>query len=148
MTRVVVGCSVIAILAVVLAGCVAAPRFTSSKPAPPPSYGTVEMSQEGVASYYAEEFNGRMTSSGEKYDMNQLTAAHRTLPFNTRVRVTNESSGQSVVVRINDRGPFKNDRIIDLSLAAAKAISLITTGTAMVRLEVLSLGDTTARTSP
>jgi rare lipoprotein A len=106
------------------------------------------MSQEGVASYYAEEFNGRMTSSGEKYDMNQLTAAHRTLPFNTRVRVTNESSGQSVVVRINDRGPFKNDRIIDLSLAAAKAISLITTGTAMVRLEVLSLGDTTARTSP
>jgi len=136
------------VVSVVFAGCIAAPRFTSSKPAPSPANGTVEMTEEGVASYYAEEFNGRMTSSGEKYDMNQMTAAHRTLPFNTRVRVTNESSGQSVVVRINDRGPFKNDRIIDLSLAAAKSISLITTGTAMVRLEVLSLGDTTARTLP
>ncbi|HUL42886.1 MAG TPA: septal ring lytic transglycosylase RlpA family protein [Bacteroidota bacterium] len=133
-----------------LAGCIASPRFTLSKPPlnPAPPSGNFAMSEEGVASYYADEFNGRMTSSGEKYDMNQMTAAHRTLPFNTRVRVTNESSGQSVVVRINDRGPFKGDRIIDLSLAAAKAISLITTGTGMVRLEVLSLGDTTARTSP
>ena len=71
-----------------------------------------------------------------------MTAAHRTLPFNSRVRVTNKETGQSVIVRINDRGPFKSDRVIDLSLAAAKALSLITHGTAGVRLEVVRLGDT------
>jgi rare lipoprotein A len=124
-----------------MTGCIASPRFTSAKaPAAPGEYAMVE---EGVASYYAEEFNGRTTSNGERYDMNQMTAAHRTLPFNTRVRVTNKSTGQSIVVRINDRGPFKDDRIIDLSLAGAKALSLISTGTAPVRLEVLQAGEAT-----
>jgi len=101
------------------------------------------MVEEGVASYYADEFNGRTTANGERYDMQQMTAAHRTLPFNTRVRVTNKTTGQSIVVRINDRGPFKDDRIIDLSLAGAKALSLIGTGTAPVRLDVLELGEAT-----
>lgn len=106
------------------------------------------MNEEGVASYYAEEFNGRKTSNGETYDMNQMTAAHRTLPFNSHVRVINTSTGKSVVVRINDRGPFKDNRIIDLSLAAAKTLELIGSGTANVRLEVIDLGDTTLMRKP
>jgi rare lipoprotein A len=104
---------------------------------------THDQQEEGVASYYAEEFNGRQTSNGETYDMNAMTAAHRTLPFNSKVQVTNLVSGKSVVVRINDRGPFKSDRIIDLSLAAAKAIEMIGTGTAKVRLDVIAFGDST-----
>ncbi|HMD14730.1 MAG TPA: septal ring lytic transglycosylase RlpA family protein [Bacteroidota bacterium] len=135
------------ICAFLLIGCVASPRFTSAKFS---SAGENEMLtvEEGVASYYADEFNGRITSNGEKYDMNQLTAAHRTLPFNSRVRVTNTDNGQSVIVRINDRGPFKDDRIIDLSLAAAKAISLITAGTAHVRLEVIERGESPSSIKP
>ena len=82
----------------------------------PPPLATVTTSyvEEGIGSYYAEEFNGRKTSNGEVYDMHQMTAAHRTLPFGTLVRVTNTSSGKSVVVRINDRLP-RRDRLIDLS---------------------------------
>jgi rare lipoprotein A len=98
-------------------------------------------SEEGMASYYAEEFNGRKTSNGETYDMNEMTAAHRTLPFNARVKVTNVVTGKSVIVRINDRGPFKDNRIIDLSLAAAKSIEVVGNGTAKVRLELVSGGD-------
>jgi rare lipoprotein A len=93
--------------------------------------------QTGVASYYAHEFHGRKTASGERYNMNGLTAAHKTLPFNTRVKVTNLSNDKSVVVRINDRGPFKKGRIIDLSLAAAKKIDLIGPGSAKVRIEIV-----------
>jgi rare lipoprotein A len=93
--------------------------------------------QEGVASYYAEEFNGRQTANGETFDMNDLTAAHQTLPFNTRVRVENQGNGKCIVVRINDRGPYKKDRIIDLSLAGAKSIGLIGSGSANVKLFLL-----------
>ena len=129
-------------IALSLAGCVSSPRFTSARAHPPDAGGQYSPSEEGMASYYADEFNGRQTSNGEVYDMNELTAAHRTLPFNTTVMVTNTLTGRSVVVRINDRGPFKDDRIIDLSLAAAKALELIGNGTAPVRLEVLQFGDT------
>jgi rare lipoprotein A len=90
-----------------------------------------------VASYYARKFNGRKTASGERYDMHDLTAAHPTLPFDTRVRVTNLSNNLSVVVRVNDRGPFKKSRIIDISYAAAVKIGLIVKGTAKVRVEVV-----------
>ena len=129
---------------IVLEGCVSSPRFTFSKEADssPSSSGEFLLKEEGVASYYAEEFNGRITSDGEIYDMHQFTAAHRTLPFNTKVRVTNTENGKNVIVRINDRGPFKNDRIIDLSLSAAKSIDMIGNGTANVRLQVIELGDT------
>jgi rare lipoprotein A len=96
----------------------------------------------GMASYYADEFHGRTTANGETYDMHALTAAHRTLPFNTRLRVTNLENRRSVTVRVNDRGPFKDDRIIDLSLAAAEAIGLIANGTARVSIDVLELGST------
>jgi rare lipoprotein A len=93
--------------------------------------------QTGMASYYAKEFDGRTTANGERFDLHDLTAAHQTLPFNTRVRVTNLSNNLSVVVRINDRGPFKKNRIIDLSFAAAEKIGLIGPGTAKVEIELI-----------
>ncbi|NJN87481.1 MAG: septal ring lytic transglycosylase RlpA family protein [Leptolyngbyaceae cyanobacterium SL_7_1] len=91
----------------------------------------------GLASWYGPGFNGRRSASGEIFNQNAMTAAHRTLPFGTRVRVTNPETGQSVVVRINDRGPFSGRRVIDLSRAAAGAIGLIPAGVAPVNLEVL-----------
>jgi rare lipoprotein A len=90
--------------------------------------------QQGMASYYK---HGKRTASGERYDPRNLTAAHRSLPFGTRVKVTNAKSGRSVVVRINDRGPFIRGRIIDLSLGAAQAIGLHRAGVAKVKIEVL-----------
>jgi len=91
----------------------------------------------GTASWYGGKFHGRRTASGETYNQNALTAAHRTLPFGTEVVVTNENTGKSVVVRINDRGPFTGGRIIDLSRQAATAIGMINSGTARVKLEVI-----------
>lgn len=92
---------------------------------------------EGLASWYGGKFHGQRTSSGEVFDTNLLTAAHRTFPFGTLVKVTNLSNDKSVIVRINDRGPFVPDRIIDLSKAAADAIGLTPMGVARVRLEVV-----------
>ena len=91
----------------------------------------------GSASWYGGQFHGRTTANGERYDMNGLTAAHRSLPFGTRVRVTNLRNGRSVTVRINDRGPYVGKRIIDLSRGAAQAVNMIRMGVALVRLEVL-----------
>jgi rare lipoprotein A len=97
--------------------------------------------QEGNASWYGPPFHGRRSSNGEVYDMNKLTAAHRTMAFNTMVRVTNLSNGKSVVVRITDRGPFVENRIIDLSRAAAQTIDSIGPGVVPVRLVVVSGND-------
>ena len=91
----------------------------------------------GLASHYARRFEGRRTASGEPYDERELTGAHRTLPFGTRVRVTNLSNHRSVVVRINDRGPFRKGRIIDLSRRAARDLGFLREGMARVRLEAL-----------
>jgi rare lipoprotein A len=95
----------------------------------------------GEASYYAARFQGRPTASGERFDNGQLTAAHRTLPFGTKVRVTNLSNGRSVVVRVNDRGPYARGRIIDLSQAAARRIDMVRAGVARVRVEPLGSGN-------
>ena len=95
----------------------------------------------GRASWYGPKFHGRLTSNGETYNMYDMTAAHKTLPMNTIVRVTNEENGKSTVVRINDRGPFVESRIIDLSKKAASNIGMIGTGTAPVRLEILGFAD-------
>lgn len=97
-----------------------------------------EYTEQGVASWYGAPFNGRRTSNGEVYDMYQLTAAHRTLPFNAVVRVTNLGNGKQVNVRINDRGPFVANRVIDLSYSAALAIGIVGPGTAEVRLDVMA----------
>jgi rare lipoprotein A len=127
----------------VAAGCgVTSPRFaTREKPPAPKSAPPASTELSGIASYYADDFHGRKTANGEVYNMHDLTAAHRTLPFNTRVKVTNLDTNMSVVVRINDRGPFKDDRVIDLSLGAAKKIGLIPAGTGPVKLEVLAAAD-------
>jgi rare lipoprotein A len=128
-----------AVLALLSLSCgTGVPRFTP-RPAPEPvRYEAGELPLSGVASYYADEFHGRTTANGEVYDMHALTAAHPALPFNTKLRVTNLMNGSSVVVRVNDRGPFKAGRIIDLSLEAAKRIGLIAPGTAPVSLEILA----------
>ena len=95
---------------------------------------------EGVASYYSYGFNGKKTASGEIFDKNAYTAAHREFPFGTLLRVTNLDNNKSVEVKVNDRGPFAKGRIIDLSEAAARAIGMIQTGTAEVKIEVLKWG--------
>lgn len=146
--------------AVVCIGCSSSPRFvekektggkteSNSSPTPSPepeksvrsSTGKILLTLEGVASYYAHDFHGKLTSNGETFDMNALTAAHRTFPFGTKIRVTNLENNLAVMVRVNDRGPFKEGRMIDLSLGAAKEINLVKTGTARVKLEVLEWGD-------
>jgi rare lipoprotein A (peptidoglycan hydrolase) len=90
---------------------------------------------QGEASYYGHELAGNRTASGERFNPNMLTAAHRTLPLGSKLRVTNLANGRSVIVRINDRGPFVGRRLIDLSLAAAREIGMIRSGKAQVRLE-------------
>ena len=92
----------------------------------------------GPASWYGPGFQGRKTANGERFDQNALTAAHRTLPFGTKVRVTCNQSGKSVTVRINDRGPFHGNRIIDLSKAAASRIGIVSLGVGSVKMEVLA----------
>ena len=102
----------------------------------------------GMASWYGPRFHGKKTSNGEKYDKRELTAAHKELPFNTKVLVTNLQNNKSVVVRINDRGPFVKDRIIDLSEKAAEKIDLKRKGTGYIKIQVLTPinEDPTART--
>jgi rare lipoprotein A len=96
--------------------------------------------QTGVSSWYGDDFHGRRTANGEVYNMSKLTAAHQTLPFNTLVEVTNLENNQRVLVRINDRGPFLKNRIIDLSYKAAKSIGIDRTGTANVSLKIVKPG--------
>jgi rare lipoprotein A len=118
-----------------LSGCTgSAPRFATKSD----SGASEPLLLEGTASFYADEFNGRKTSNGETYDMHALTAAHRNLPFNTLLKVTNRANGRSVVVRVNDRGPFKEGRIIDLSYEAARRLGMMEAGTALVRLEIVA----------
>jgi rare lipoprotein A len=93
--------------------------------------------ESGEASYYGAKHQGKKTASGERFDQAQLTAAHRTLPFGTQVRVTNLDNNKSVVVRINDRGPFNRKRLIDISKSAAQQLDMLKTGTAPVRVQSL-----------
>ena len=96
-------------------------------------------SEQGFASWYGAECEGNPTASGEIYDANGLTAAHRTLPFGTRIKVTNLKNERSVIVRINDRGPFVRNRFLDLSKAAARRLGLIGAGLILVRAQIVSL---------
>jgi len=111
-----------------LAGCAASPRFREPSPAGPPT---------GRASYYHDSLHGRRTASGAIYDRNALTAAHRTLPFGTVVRVKNLGNGRSVRVVVNDRGPFVRGRIIDLSRRAAEELGFVRQGLCEVSVEVI-----------
>ncbi|MEQ9199951.1 MAG: septal ring lytic transglycosylase RlpA family protein, partial [Rhodospirillales bacterium] len=94
--------------------------------------------ETGIASWYGPNFHGKDTANGERYDMDALTAAHRTLPLPSNVRVTNLENGRSIIVRVNDRGPFSKGRIIDLSRKAAMQLDMIGAGTARVRVRILS----------
>src|SRR3990170_3920862 len=96
--------------------------------------------ERGVASWYGRKFHGRQTSNGETYDMHAMTAAHKTLPLPSYVRVRNLENGRSAIVRVNDRGPFLNNRIIDLSYAAASKLGIAGTGTGLVEVEAVEPG--------
>jgi rare lipoprotein A len=143
------------LLLLVLAGaCSSRPPRVSRPPQPPPAPPTfpappptasakpIRVLGEGLASWYGVPYHGRRAANGEIYDMYKLTAAHLTLPFETIVRVTNLNNGKQTDVRITDRGPFVEDRIIDLSLAAARAIDMVAAGVVPVRLEFISGPDT------
>jgi rare lipoprotein A len=157
------GLAAILLAAIFLVGCAGRQPAANRQPAPPVQPGPEPPAEtaksdaspviptpragvpfeEGKASWYGAPFHGRQASNGEIYDMNKLTAAHRTLPFNTMVRVTNLNNGKSTTVRITDRGPFVDNRIIDLSYAAAREIESVGPGVVPVRLEILSAIDPT-----
>jgi len=117
------------LLVLALAGCGSTPKAGS-----PVARGHTE---SGLASYYGNEFQSRKTANGERFDQGRPTAAHKKLPFGTRVKVTNTQNGRSVVVRVNDRGPFVKGRIIDLSSSAFKSIASLNAGVVPVRIETL-----------
>jgi len=133
----------------VLYGCATDTQYTVNT-RPYTVYGTTyypmatadNFSETGTASWYGPKFHGKKTSSGETYDQYAYTAAHKTLPFGTRLRVTNLDNGRTTKVVVNDRGPFKSGRIIDLSRAAAQDIDMIGTGTARVRIEAIGTSGT------
>lgn len=140
------------------AACASSPRYTSERKPPskksPPSRKITPPAKRlpsikvrpgavfvGLASFYGPEFHGKLTANGEVYDMYGLTAAHRTLPLNTIIRVTNLANGKSLIVRINDRGPWIQGRMLDLSYGAALKLGFISQGTTRVRVEVIEAGD-------
>lgn len=129
-----------------LTGC----RKRSARRLPPPPVVAVRLGerQRGIASWYGHPYHGRRSASGEVYDMDQLTAAHLTLPFHTRVLVRNLDNGRSIQVRINDRGPFWEGRIIDLSREAARTIEMIGPGLANVEIEIVGLPETARAAGP
>ena len=139
----------------VLAHCSSAPRYTSGdvkkisnkKISKSPrlntksSFNKHRKTMKGVSSFYAEDFHGKLTANGEVYDMYGLTAAHKTLPLNTIVRVTNISNEKSLILRINDRGPYVKGRVLDCSYGAAKKLGFVNDGTTKVKIEVIEWGD-------
>ena len=134
--------AVVLITAIMMAEvtCSPAPKYRAERSGKHRTLRSVPTSgvyQIGEASYYADKFHGRKTANGEIFNMHAMTAAHRELAFDTKLRVTNLTNGMSVVVRINDRGPFVKGRIIDLSYGAAKKIGLVQSGITEVKLEIL-----------
>ncbi len=129
----------LSIIVMLVSSCGRRASVKSVPRAPQPSSKPLQLgdTERGIASWYGDPYHGRRAANGEVYDMNELTAAHRTMPFGTWVRVDNETNGRHVEVRITDRGPFVNDRIIDLSRRAAEEIGMIGPGTARVRLTVI-----------
>mgnify|MGYP003963180031 FL=1 len=142
------------------ASCTSAPRYSTGTPKTSSSKKSKVLSlsksssvkgrskkkshrkvMNGVSSFYAEDFHGKLTANGEVYDMNDATAAHKTLPLGTVCRVTNIANGKSLILRINDRGPYVKGRILDCSYGAAKKLDFINQGTTNVKIEVMEWGD-------
>lgn len=130
-----------------LSGCAHKRHVARATPPTPSIPSQIPATETGIASWYGHPYHGRAAADGEIYDMEKLTAAHRTLPFGTWVRVTNLGNGKTVEVRIIDRGPFIDGRIIDISHAAAQTIDMIGPGLAQVRLDILSLPAASASTN-
>tara|TARA_Y100000590_G_scaffold333905_1_gene379869 strand:- start:603 stop:1034 length:432 start_codon:yes stop_codon:yes gene_type:complete len=128
---------------ILMYSCTTSPRYTTTTI---PNVSTTKIKStkdklRGVSSWYGPKFHGNLTANGEVYDMYGVTAAHKTLPFNTVVRVKNEDNGKSIILRINDRGPYAKGRILDCSFGAAKKLGFDKIGTANVSLEIIELGD-------
>lgn len=136
-------CAVLLAALLALPGCGRKKRAPRAPAAPAPGW-----TETGIASWYGNPYHGRRTSSGEVFDMGQMTAAHRTLPFGALVKVSNLENKRTVSVRINDRGPFIEGRIIDLSRAAAKEIGLLGPGVARVRVELIGYTNPEAARQP
>ena len=146
------GFYVVLVWGIVLSHCAPSPRYRTARRGGPRDKAAIlkeddekarrrgaraGVYQIGVSSYYGKKFHGRPTANGEKFDMYALTAAHRTLSFGTKIRVTNLENGKRAIVRVNDRGPFVAGRVLDISYAAAREIDMIGTGTAMVKIEIV-----------
>jgi len=133
--------------------CTPSPRYRSnSKPAPTAtkkqkqknkklSFKKSKKVYKGISSFYGQKFHGKLTANGEIFDMYGVSAAHKEFPFNTIVRVTNKNNGKSLMIRINDRGPYVDGRILDCSFGAAKKLGFVSDGTAPVKIEILEWGD-------
>ena len=137
------------ILFFIVFSCTPSPRYTPDKTKAiikktgkkTKKYDRSKKVLKGISSYYGPKFHGKLTANGEVFDMYGLTAAHKTLPLNTIVRVTNLSNDKSLILRINDRGPYVGDRILDCSYGAAKKLDFVQSGTTDVRIEVIEWGD-------
>ena len=138
------------ILFLLLSSCTVSPRYNadSNKSLPPKTkkYNNTKATTnnrtlKGISSWYGPNFHGKLTANGEIFDMYGLTAAHKTLPLNTIIRVTNLDNGKSLILRINDRGPYIGNRILDCSLGAAKKLDFYIEGTTFVKIEIIEHGD-------
>ncbi len=126
--------------------CSNSPRYNRNKkkPARLKSNPKINKSQKvfyGISSYYGRDFHGKLTANGEVFDMYGLTAAHKTLPLNTIIRVTNKANDNSLILRVNDRGPYVGNRILDCSYGAALKLDFLNQGTAEIKIEVIEWGD-------
>ena len=136
----------ILILFIFTQSCSNSPRYNRHKPKPQKykSNSKIQKSQKvfyGMSSYYGQDFHGKLTANGEIFDMYGLTAAHKTLPLNTIIRVTNQSNKKSLILRVNDRGPYVGNRILDCSYGAALKLDFLIQGTSEVKIEVIEWGD-------
>jgi len=127
-------------LVMFVVGCSSTENLVHERCSDPDTGAPVYTTYEGKASYYARRFHGRKTASGVRYNMNAMTCAHRSLPFGTLLKVTNKKNGRKVVVVVNDRGPWIPDRVVDLSLAAAKELGMVRAGVVPVSVDVMAWG--------
>ena len=147
---------ILVIIGVLCIDCAPSPRYKSGKSSitalkkekrksnkqnKTPSLNKSKMMYKGISSYYGPKFHGKLTANGEIFDMYGVTAAHKEFPFNTVTRVTNKNNGKSLIIRINDRGPYVDGRILDCSFGAAKKLGFVGEGTAPVKIEILEWGD-------
>ena len=134
----------------IISSCTVSPRYnanshnhksSTTKPSNNNNISSNKNIYKGISSWYGPNFHGKLTANGEVFDMYGITAAHKSLPLNTIVRVTNLDNGKSIILRINDRGPYVGDRVLDCSLGAAKKLDFYKEGTAFVKIEIIELGD-------